>query len=138
MGERVAAFVREHHGTSLMRLLQAKAMDQAAALPTDDGAFRYPGPRPRTKETGILMVADQVEATARSAPPPDMAACQDIVHRTIARIQAEGELSESGLSPSDIASIELALVRSVHAMYHRRLTYPSLRPPLASGSAARH
>lgn len=124
MGDRIADFVKQHHGTSLIGFLRTKASERAGA-PVPEDEFRYPGPRPQSKEAGILMLADQVEATARSAPPADLAACEAIVRTTIARTQAEGQLGESGLMARDVAAIEAALVRTVHAMYHRRLVYPA-------------
>lgn len=137
MGERIASFVREHHGTGAMRLFCTRAIEQGDARASDDPLFRYPGPRPRSKETGILMLADQVEATARSSPPADLPACQSIVRNTIARVRDEGELDDAGLTSKDYEAIEAALVRTVHAMYHRRLTYPSVRLPWKTRTAAR-
>jgi putative nucleotidyltransferase with HDIG domain len=123
MGERVAAFVREHHGTSSMRLFAAKA--KANGAPDAEGStFRYPGPRPRSRETAILMMADQLEATARSTPPGDAAACTALVRETMARIDGEGQLEESGLTRDDRRRLEPALSRALLAMHHRRLTYP--------------
>jgi putative nucleotidyltransferase with HDIG domain len=124
MGDRVADFVREHHGTSVMRLFLEKA--RAGGAPdTHQDAFRYPGPRPRSRETALVMICDQLEATARSAPPADEAGCQKVVRRTIERIRSEQQLEESGLSSGDLTAIELPLSRALHAMYHRRLSYPA-------------
>lgn len=121
MGERIAEFVREHHGTSEMRLLSQKA----ATLGDDSGeTYRYPGPKPRSRETGIVMIADQLEATARAEPPADDAACQQVVRRTVERIQREGQLDESGLTVGDLSAAERAFSRALLAMYHRRLSYP--------------
>ena len=80
MGERIADFVREHHGSGEMRLLRTKA--EALGQSFTEGAYRYPGPRPRSRETGILMIADQLEATARSKAPADDAECDAIVRTT--------------------------------------------------------
>lgn len=123
MGERVADFVREHHGTSSMRLFEAKA--RAIGAPgADDSVFRYPGPRPRSRETAILMMADQLEATARSTPPENAAACTVLVHEAMERIDGEGQLEESGLTRDDRSRLAPALSRALLAMHHRRLTYP--------------
>lgn len=132
MGSRLAAFVREHHGTGRMRLFHDKAVALGATATSED-TYRYPGPRPRSRETAIVMIADQVEATARSAPPPDEQACDGIVLRTLDRIQAEGQLAESGLTAADIERVHRGLTRSLQAMYHRRLAYPTAAastPPL--------
>ena len=138
MGQRMADFVREHHGTSVMRGFLEKARSQAGRDAVDPAAFRYGGPRPRSRETGILMIADQVEATARSAPPPDRAACEAVVHRTVARIVDEGELDDSGLSDRDLERLQAAMARSLLAMYHRRPTYPGqILPAPGAGAAGR-
>ncbi|MGD9904930.1 MAG: HDIG domain-containing metalloprotein [Vicinamibacterales bacterium] len=131
LGERIAAFVREHHGTGVMRLLEARA---GAAAADDPEAFRYPGPRPRSIETGLLMIADQVEATARAAQPADLAACARVVRQTVSRIRGEGELDDCPLSDRQLARAEQALAKALHAMYHRRLAYPPARlgPPAAA------
>lgn len=124
MASRLAAFVREHHGTGLMRLFHDKAVTLGATAESED-TYRYPGPRPRARETAIVMIADQVEATARSAPPADEHACDGIVQRTLDRIQSEGQLEESGLTAADISGVHHGLTRSLQAMYHRRLAYPA-------------
>ena len=125
MGPRIAAFVREHHGTGLMRVFHDKALtlDKQA---TSQETYRYPGPRPRSREAAILMIADQVEATARSLAPTDGAACGQIVQRTVTHIRAEGQLEDSGLSEGDLAEIQCGMSSTLQAMYHRRVSYPSL------------
>ncbi len=132
MGDRIADFVREHHGTGTMRLLLEKAAEaDPTGAPADEEAFRYPGPRPRSRETGITMIADQLEATARAAPPAGESGCFDLVNRTVDRILGEGELEDSGLTPGDLSLLRPALARALLAMYHRRLTYPpsGAQPP---------
>ncbi len=136
MGERILDFVREHHGSGRMRLLQAKA--EALGEATSADTYAYPGPPPQSRETGLVMIADQVEATARAAPPADDVACVDVVHRTAVRIQQEGQLSASGLDPADLTTAEEAMARAVRAMYHRRLAYPataSSTTPAAEGNS---
>lgn len=123
MGDRVAAFVREHHGTGAMRLQREKA--EALGRADHDGdTYQYPGPRPRSRETGVVMVADQLDATARSAPPADEAACRAVVDRTLERLLGEGQLADSGLSAPDLEHLRIAFTKALGAMYHRRLTYP--------------
>jgi putative nucleotidyltransferase with HDIG domain len=122
MGERLADFVREHHGTSEMRLFKEKAA--ALGRAPDDAAYRYGGPRPRSRETGIVMVADQLEATARAEPPADAEASDRLVRTTIERIQHEHQLGDSGLTVDDLARAGKGFSRALQAMYHRRLVYP--------------
>lgn len=124
MGERIADFVREHHGTDQMRFFRNKA--EALGHPVTDDTYRYPGPPPRSRESGILMIADQLEATARSKAPADAADCDEIVSTTIERILNNGQLKGSGLTKKDLALAERAFSRALQAMYHRRPSYPSL------------
>ncbi len=123
MGGRIADFVREHHGTGAMRLLRekAEAMDRTGR---EEDTYRYAGPRPRSRETALVMIADQLEATARSAPPPDDAACDEMVRLTIERIQRERQLDDSGCTERDFAGVRTAFARALRGMYHRRLEYP--------------
>lgn len=106
-----------------MRVFQAKAAALGRADATGD-TYRYPGPRPRSRGTAIVMIADQVEATARAVPANDTSARHDVVRQTLARIQSAGQLDESVLTDHDFAAIEIALVRALAAMHHHRITYP--------------
>jgi cyclic-di-AMP phosphodiesterase PgpH len=137
MGRVVAAFVREHHGNGLMRLFYDKARALDSTTRPDD--FKYHGPSPRSRETAIVMIADQLEATARAQTPADLAECEQIARQTIGHVVASGELIDARLSAQDLDRVRDALSRAVFAMYHRRLTYPAtppaaaaLRPPLVS------
>lgn len=130
LGVRVAAIVREHHGTGLMRSLVAKAA--TLQVPPEEN-YRYDGPRPRSRESAIVMMADQIEATARSEPPADAAAAKTIVSRTIERIVADGELQDSALSERQRRLVAGAFEEGLQAMFHSRLTYPEQQqPPKAS------
>jgi putative nucleotidyltransferase with HDIG domain len=128
MEDRLARFVQEHHGTACMRLFRDKAAALGTLADGEDAAYCYPGPRPRSPETAIVMIADQLEATARSEPPADERACDDLVARTIARLQDEHQLDDAGLTPSDLQAISAAFSGALMAMHHRRMTYPPARP----------
>ena len=121
LGERVAEFVREHHGTSKMRSLIERARRDGT---TDPAMLRYPGPRPQSKETALLMIADQLEAAARSTPLQTLESCVALARKTAERIKAEGQLAESGLSHDEIESAVLAFAGVLHAIHHRRFSYP--------------
>jgi putative nucleotidyltransferase with HDIG domain len=124
MGGRIADFVREHHGTGLMRVFRDKAARQGRLDDAGDAMFRYDGPRPRSCETAIVMIADQLEATVRASPPADPAAAEAVTALTIERIVASGELNDAPLREGDLDRVRPALTRAVFAMYHRRLRYP--------------
>ncbi len=134
IGERIADFVREHHGTGLVRFFFARAQ---ALGPADPAAFSYPGPRPRSRETGLLMLADQVEATARAIDDPTEAALRSMVQQTIDRVLAEGELDECPLSLRELAEARDAFVNVLVGVHHRRIKYPAQqRGPRAAGAPA--
>ncbi len=115
----LARFVREHHGTSLMPGL--------ASHPSAGGdnreAYRYHGPPPQSRETAILMIADQLEAMARVAPPVDGIASLALVRHTIERVRESGELSSAGLTPEDLERLVPSFGSALQAMYHRRVGY---------------
>jgi membrane-associated HD superfamily phosphohydrolase len=119
MERSLARFVREHHGTSLMPGL--------ASHPSAGGdsreAYRYHGPPPQSRETAILMIADQLEAMARVAPPVDVTACLALVRHTIERVGESGELSSAGLTPEDLERLVPSFGSALQAMYHRRVGY---------------
>jgi hypothetical protein len=121
LGERVADFVREHHGTSQMRSLIARLDDTR-----DDGdasRFSYPGPRPRSRETGLVMLADRAEAMARARRPQSRDACLALACETVDRVVEEGQLSNSGLTDADCERIERAFADVLFAIHHRREGY---------------
>jgi membrane-associated HD superfamily phosphohydrolase len=118
-----------------MRALESKAVGGGAAA-IDPRDFRYPGPRPRSVETGILMLADQIEATARAEAPSDLPACERVVRRTVERVRTEGELDDAGIGTRQLVAVERAFGRALHAMHHRRLAYPPARLGPPAGAAA--
>jgi hypothetical protein len=130
----LARFVREHHGTSRMRSIAEKAGAEHA----DPSVFQYPGPRPQSRDTGLVMIADQVEATARAVQPATPDACRALVQQTVDRIVAEGQLAESGLTPSHLETIVTVLANMVHAIHHRRIAYPAPRRRLAPAVTPAH
>ena len=108
-------------------------VDQTA----DPAVFTYPGPRPRSRETGILMVADQVEATARAMDEPTEDDLRPMVQQTIERIQTEGQLDECPLTLQELATIRESFVGVLVGAHHRRIKYPGRGPgALAAGAPA--
>ena len=132
LGERVADFVREHHGTSQMRSLIARLEDTGAE--GDPSRFSYPGPRPRSRETGIVMLADRAEAMARARRPESRDACLALACETVDRAVEERQLGGSGLTDADCDRIERAFADVLFAIHHRREGY---RDPDATPARAR-
>ncbi len=130
-----------HHGTSLMEYFFEKAKQQAAegeeVLEQD---FRYPGPKPQTKEAGILMLADAVEAAARSEANAtggglDEEQLRLVIDRVIKKKFADGQLAECDLSLKDITLIGRAFLNVLTGMYHQRPEYPGQREARRRSSA---
>ena len=131
LGERVADFVREHHGTSEMRSM----IDRLEDTGTDGGApFAYPGPRPRSKETAIVMLADRAEAMARARRPSGRDECLALAREVVDRTHAEGQLARSGLTDVELEHIERAFTDVLFAIHHKRDSY---RDPEATPSRQR-
>ncbi len=115
--------IREHHGTSEMAFFYQKA--KAADPNVDRDDFRYPGPRPRSKETATVMLADGVEAASRVLTDPKPSRIRGLVTRIIeSRVEA-GELEECGLTLADLARIREAFVLVLTGMFHGRVRYPT-------------
>lgn len=121
------AIIAEHHGTSLVRFFHAKAVEQLP--PGEDPetlreAFRYPGPPPSTRESGIIALADTVEAATRSRPDLQPDELQTFVRGLIAQRVSEGELGECPLTLADVAQIERVFLSWLLARQHQRPAYP--------------
>ena len=119
----VADFIPEHQGTLKMGYFLHKAREQDASIP--EARFRYKGPRPRSRETAILMLADGCEAALRSLPPDTSDAQAKLtVRRIVEARQRDGQLRLSSLSRSEVELVIRAFVRVWRRMRHRRIPYP--------------
>ncbi len=116
--------IQQHHGTTVMAFFYQKALqtDSHSSVNRDD--FRYPGPRPSTKESALLMLADTVEPACRSLKEPTPSAIRNMVVKLINQRSQEGELDESGLTLNDIAKIKEKFVAVLTSLYHKRIAYP--------------
>jgi putative nucleotidyltransferase with HDIG domain len=122
LGERIADFVREHHGTTPIRYFLEEARERGDVVNEDD--FRYQGPPPRSRETAILMIADQVEATARAMAGGTDEEYRAMVRRTMDRIRQQGQLDQCPLTLHDLSAVEEALAQVLMGMHHQRIEYP--------------
>ncbi len=115
--------IREHHGTSEMSFFYEKAKQLDPTLERDE--FRYPGPKPQTKETAIVMIADAVEASSRVLTDPHPSRLRGLVKKIIETRVEMGELEECGLTLAELAKVREALVVALTGMFHGRIRYPS-------------
>jgi len=121
-------FIRQHHGTTRVLYFYGKALeaangDESAVNPAH---FTYPGPRPRSREAAILMLADTSESVIRSKRTRDKQEIADIVHEIVQSRLMDGQLDESGLTVNDLKVIQEVFVSSLQGVFHPRITYPAL------------
>jgi putative nucleotidyltransferase with HDIG domain len=114
--------VLEHHGTTLMSFFYQKAL--TADRETEERDFRYPGPKPRSKETAVLMLADSVEAAARSLTEPTPSRIRGVVTRILDARVKDGQLDESPITFEDLAKVRESFIPILTALFHARVHYP--------------
>lgn len=115
-------FISTHHGTSLIRYFHGKAMEDTENVQEED--FRYDGPIPYTKEQGILMLADGVEASCRSMKDTSYSKLENQINRIIDSNIADGQLSNCPLTFQQIQIIKESFLRILKGVYHSRIEYP--------------
>jgi membrane-associated HD superfamily phosphohydrolase len=125
----VKKFIPEHHGTSIMSYFYHKALETMDPKDINENDFRYPGPKPQSKETAIAMLADTVEAACRSLPNPNLQRITALVDNLIEKRFQEGELDECDITLRELNKIKAALVRILMGIHHIRIEYPSEEKP---------
>ncbi len=140
---RVPAFIPEHHGTRLVAYFYRKAAEADPGI--DPALFQYPGPRPQSRETALVMLADSTEAVVRASEDRSPERINQLVEEVLAERIAEGQLDESDLTLRDLRTIADSFKSTMRAVYHPRVQYPEptemetrrrvlrlpLRPPAA-------
>jgi cyclic-di-AMP phosphodiesterase PgpH len=129
----ICEIVQQHQGTTVKRYFYRQALEQGLDVREDD--FRYPGPKPRSKEAAIVMIADTVEASARTLKERSTETIRDHVHRMIQGFVRDGQLDECDLSFRDLLLVEEAMSNMVVSIYHARIDYPAVTPETARGGA---
>lgn len=125
--------IREHHGTTVMAYFYQKALEYDSHDSVNIDDFRYPGPRPSTKETALIMLADSAEAAVRSLEAPTAPKIRVIVQKIIEARMSDGELDESGLTLNDVAVVREKFIRLLTGLFHSRIPYPSQREDAEEG-----
>lgn len=127
---RVRAFIPEHHGSSQVSFLYDRAVQLAGdAELVDEKEFRYPGRKPQSKETALVMLADACEAAVRSAAPNSGDEVAEIVNRIIDRSVEDGQLSECDLTLHDLGIIRQVFTSALEGAFHPRIQYPESEEP---------
>lgn len=126
--KRIADFIPQHQGTKIISFFYNKAVEQAEAAgnTVDEKDYRYPGPRPQTREAGIILLADGVEAAVRSIPEKNPQKIQGMVQKIINKNFTEAQLDECDMTLKDLHLIAESFVRVLVGIYHQRIEYPDV------------
>jgi putative nucleotidyltransferase with HDIG domain len=123
--------IAEHHGTTLVEYFYRRATERSQADPNggevDEQTYRYPGPKPSTRESAVLMLSDAVESASRTLTEPTPARIASLVHDLAMKRLLDGQFDECGLTLEELGVVEQSLVKSLTAVYHGRVKYPDQR-----------
>jgi putative nucleotidyltransferase with HDIG domain len=124
--EQIVDVIPQHHGTRLMTYFYEKArrLAEPGDPPPKEEDFRYPGPKPQTRETAIFMLADGIEAAARTAEDANPGRLREVIRQLTSAIVLDGQLDECNLTFSDLERIQGAMLRTLVSTRHQRVHYP--------------
>jgi putative nucleotidyltransferase with HDIG domain len=122
--QRIIDFIPMHHGTSLIKHFYAKALEESDGQPVDENDFRYPGPKPNSKETAIVMICDSAEALSRLAT--DVEALDNAIEKSIQAKLNDGQFDESKLTIGDLKIIKETCVKNLLGLQHSRIEYKEI------------
>jgi putative nucleotidyltransferase with HDIG domain len=125
LNPRIIDFILQHHGTSLVYYFYRRALENGEkGQDVSEEGFRYPGPKPNSKETAIVLLADSVEAATRALKNPTPNRVEQGVHQIINDKFIDGQLDECDLTLKDLEKISGIFIRLLTSIYHSRITYP--------------
>jgi hypothetical protein len=127
-------FIAEHHGTTLVRYFHHRAVENQPRLATGrhdrnvaEADFRYEGPKPRSRESAVLMLCDAVEGAVRALYEPTVGRIESTVHQIIVDRLNDGQFDDCPITMRDIRMVEDSLVKSLCGIHHGRIAYPKAR-----------
>ena len=130
-------FVEEHHGTTVVRYFHHVASEKQPHIAqgkhdreVPEAGFRYSGPKPRSRESAVLMVCDAVEGAVRALHEPTPSRIESTVHQIITDRLSDGQFDDCDITLKEISQVEDSLVKSLCAIYHGRVAYPKARKPV--------
>jgi hypothetical protein len=137
LGKEIIDTIEQHHGTGLISYFYEKAKDQSEkkggrSSPVKEQDFRYPGPRPQTKEVALVLLADAVEAASRTLVDPTPARIQGMVQKIMNGVFSDGQLDECELTLKDLNQIAKSFTKTLSGIFHGRIEYPE---PIIKGEA---
>jgi len=132
LGQTIIDSIRQHHGTSIIQYFYEKARQKKGenAVSIDD--FRYAGPKPQTRETGLVMLADVVEAASRTLDDPTPSRIQNLVKNLFNSILSDGQLDECELTLKDLHKIARSFDKILNGIHHHRIEYIEKRPAVGT------
>lgn len=129
-------FIEEHHGTTVVRYFHYMASEKQPQISSGkhdrevpEAEFRYGGPKPRTRESAVVMLCDGVESAVRALPEPTVGRIESLVHQIVADRLSDGQLSDCDMTMRHLRMVEESLVKSLCSIYHGRVAYPKARKP---------
>jgi putative nucleotidyltransferase with HDIG domain len=139
LGKEIIDIINQHHGTSLITFFYEKAKEQTAkrggkSTQIKEEDFRYPGPKPQTKEAGLVMLADAVEAASKTLVDPTTARIQGMVQKIMNKVFSDGQLDECELTLKDLHEIAKSFNKTLSGIFHHRIDYPE---PVAREASAK-
>ncbi len=126
LGAKIVDIIEQHHGTTVASFFynKAKSLENPEVELVEESHFKYPGPKPQTREAGIVMLADACEAATRSISEPTPSKIQAMVHSIITKRFLEEQFTDCDLTISDLKIIEENFTRTLVSLYHHRIEYP--------------
>jgi putative nucleotidyltransferase with HDIG domain len=125
LNPRLIDFILQHHGSSLVYYFYRRALESLEEdQEVKEEGFRYSGPKPNTRETAIVLLADSVEAATRALKDPSPKKVEEVVHKIINNKFIDGQLDECELTLKDLEKISAVFIRILSGIYHNRITYP--------------
>ncbi len=134
LGDVIIDTISQHHGTSLIRFFYEKAKTLKGEDSVNMDHFRYPGPKPQTREAGLVMLADVVEAASRTLDNPTPSRIQGMVQNLVKTVFSDGQLDNCELTLKDLHSIAKVFNKILTGIHHHRVEYPERRST-ANGKA---
>lgn len=140
LGRLINNIIRQHHGTSVISYFYDKAKKEKSESHRllSESDFRYPGPKPQTKEAGLIMLADVIEASSRTLTNPTPSRIRSLVRERIEGIYVDGQLDECELTLSNLNTISESFIKILTGIFHQRVDYPDPSPREDNGKKDNH
>ncbi|MYL33432.1 HDIG domain-containing protein [Pontibacillus yanchengensis] len=122
MPQEIVDIAEQHHGTTLLKYFYHKAREGNNSV--SEHQFRYPGPKPQTKEAAIISICDSVEAAVRSLKQPTTQDIEEIVRSIVTERLLDGQLHSSPLTMKDLDRVQVAICETLQGIFHSRIQYP--------------